>query len=288
MLTSASFAQPPVRPAITGIAFAAYYTTDPAAAQTFYSDTLGFARIEDGAIWRYPVNRSQWIQIVTTPPPHPNDRYAAIGFTTRDAAQLERYLRARGVAIESPLNDGRFAVRDPEGDRIVFVQAGAQKDVAAAPPSPNATSQRIIHAGVITRAPAKESAFWQDILGFHPYWRGGHTDTTLDWIALQVPNGSDWIELMLNPAPSPTLKQAGVMYHFSLGEYTMQDALTMLARNHCEGANCTRTLVGRDGKVQLDLFDPDQTRVEFMEFKPIQKPCCTPITGETPGMDEDQ
>ena len=296
-LTSPLIAQQPAhpapasasaRPAITGVAFAAYYTTDPTAAQKFYSKTLGFARIEDGSVWRYPVNRSQWIEIITTPPPHPNDRYASIGFTTRDAAQLERYLRARGVTIDSPLKDGRFAVHDPEGDRIVFVQAGSQKDVAAAPPSPNATSQRIIHAGVITHDLAKESAFWQDILGFHPYWRGGHNDTSVDWVMYQVPSGSDWIELMLNPAPSPTLQQAGVMYHLSLGEYTIQDAITMLARNGCEGAACSKTLTGRDGKVQLTQFDPDHTRVEFMEFKPVQTPCCTPVTGETPTMDEDQ
>ena len=35
------FAQLPARPAITGIAFARFYTTDPAGAQKFYGDTLG-------------------------------------------------------------------------------------------------------------------------------------------------------------------------------------------------------------------------------------------------------
>ena len=42
-------------------------------------------------------------------------------------------------------------------------------------------------------------------------------------------------------------------------------------------------LLGLDGKWQLDLFDPDGTRVEFMEFKPVKKPCCSDFTGPLPG-----
>jgi hypothetical protein len=41
--------------------------------------------------------------------------------------------------------------------------------------------------------------------------------------------------------------------------------------------------MGRDGKWQLNLYDPDETRVEFMEFTPTQKPCCSPFAGPQPG-----
>jgi len=34
--------------------------------------------------------------------------------------------------------------------------------------------------------------------------------------------------------------------------------------------------------MQLDLNDPDGTRVEFMEFKPVQEPCCSAYTGVQP------
>jgi hypothetical protein len=73
-----------------------------------------------------------------------------------------------------------------------------------------------------------------------------------------------------------------VMDHFSLGVSRMSDAVAALARNHCECPNCAKTQMGRDGKVQLNLFDPDQTRVEFMEFAPAQEPCCSPFTGKHP------
>jgi hypothetical protein len=34
--------------------------------------------------------------------------------------------------------------------------------------------------------------------------------------------------------------------------------------------------IGRDGKWQLNLYDPNFTRAELMEPKPVQKPCCSP------------
>jgi catechol 2,3-dioxygenase-like lactoylglutathione lyase family enzyme len=282
------FAQQPVRPAITGIAFARFYTTDPAGAQKFYGDTLGFERKQVDGMWIYPVNRSQWIEVLTTPPPQPNIRLAAVAFTTRDAAKLERYLKAHNVKPEIQLSHGQFGVRDPEGNLVLFVQAGSEKPVATSVISPNAPSTRIIHAGFMVQDRDKENAFWQDILGFRPYWHGGHADGITDWVSLQVPDGSDWIEYMLNPAPVPNLRQAGMSDHFSLGVAHMQDVVAALARNHCEGANCSKTQIGRDGKVQLNLFDPDQTRVEFMEFTPSREPCCSQFTAAHPTANESQ
>jgi catechol 2,3-dioxygenase-like lactoylglutathione lyase family enzyme len=282
-------AQTAKRPAITGIAFARFYTTQPAGAEKFYGDTLGYKRLEANSTWIYPVNRSQWIEILTSPPPpQPDVRMAAVAFTTRNAAALEHYLAAKGIKAEMPLKGGEFGVRDPEGNLVIFVQSGSNKLVAKAPPSPNATSNRVIHVGFIVRDSAKEDAFWRDMLGFRPYWHGGKKDTSTDWSSLQVPDGTDWLEYMLNISPTPTLQQAGVQDHFSLGVAHMGDAVAALARNKCEGPNCTKTQIGRDGKVQLNLFDPDHTRVEFMEFTNVQEPCCSPFTGKNPGPEEDK
>jgi hypothetical protein len=41
-------------------------------------------------------------------------------------------------------------------------------------------------------------------------------------------------------------------------------------------------LLGVDGKIQLDLTDPDGTRVEFMEYKPVKDPCCSAYAGAQP------
>jgi hypothetical protein len=40
--------------------------------------------------------------------------------------------------------------------------------------------------------------------------------------------------------------------------------------------------MGRDGKWQLNIYDPDFTRVELMEFTPAQKPCCSEFQGPHP------
>jgi catechol 2,3-dioxygenase-like lactoylglutathione lyase family enzyme len=186
------------------------------------------------------------------------------------------------------LKAGEFGVRDPEGNLVIFVQSGYNKRVAHAPPSPEAASRRVIHVGFVVRDAGKEDAFWRDVLGFRPYWHGGKTETRTDWSSMQVPDGSDWLEYMLNISPTPTLKDTGVQDHFSLGVAHMADVVAALERNQCVGANCSKTQTGRDGKVQLNLFDPDLTRVEFMEFNPVKEPCCSPFTGKSPGPEEEQ
>lgn len=287
-LTLALPAQQAMRPAITGIAFARFYSTDAGGAHKFYGSTLGFERIQAGDTSLYPVNHAQWIEVLNVTPPQADVRMAAIGFTTRNVGQLERYLEAHNIKPEVQLAHGEFAVRDPEGNLIYFVQAASQRAVAAAAPAPAATSTRIIHVGFIVHAAATENAFWQEILGFRPYWHGGHADGVTDWVSLQVPDGTDWLEYMLNSGDNPGLRQTGVMDHFSLGTAHMPDVVAALARNHCEGANCSKTQMGMDGKVQLNLFDPDQTRVEYMEFNPSRQPCCSPFTGKQPSAEEDQ
>jgi catechol 2,3-dioxygenase-like lactoylglutathione lyase family enzyme len=287
-LSQQTSSQQTSRPAITGVAFARFYTTDLPGAQHFYGSTLGFDGRESGGKWVYPVNRSQWLEIVPGTPPKANVRMAAVGFTTRDAPALQKYLSAHGIAIEQPLKDGEFAVRDPEGNLIFFVQSDSNSLVAHSTPSPNAVSRRIIHVGFMIQNQAKEDAFWQGILGFHPYWHGGHTDDALDWYMVQVPDGSDWLEYMFNAGPNPTLQHAGSDDHFSLGVDHISDLVATLARNHCDLANCSRTVTGRDGKVQLGLFDPDHTRAEVMEFTPVHEPCCSLFTGKQPTDEEDR
>ena len=236
----------------------------------------------------FPVNHSQWIEVdATATPPEANSRLEAVGFTTADAAGLLRYLEAHGVQPEDKLQAGSFSLKDPEGNKIVFVQAGdsgpVQKVVHDSTALPSATSHRMIHVGFIVRDAAKENAFWRGLLGFRPYWHGSAKDGTPDdYVSLQVPDGTDWLEYMLNQPAHPDLHLNGVMDHFSLGVERMQSVLAQLQKNGCEGHDCTAIQAGRDGKIQLNLYDPDQTRVEYMEFRPVMRPCCSEFTGKQP------
>ena len=285
------------RPAITGIAFARMYAADPAASDAFYK-MLGLAP-EGGSsnVKRYEVSPVQWVEVMPLPTPAPMARLAAVGFTTRNAAGMERYLKAHGVRVVEPLRGGQFMVLDPEGNRIAFVQTGPREVATKRPAGVGAeTSRRIIHVGFHVDSQSAEDNFYKDLLGFQAYWHGGMKDGTTDWVSLQVPEGSDWLEYMLSPAtrpdPQQQLHELGVQDHFSLGTDHMQQVVDALAKNGCaatpQAANCAKTQMGKDGKVQLNVFDPDLTRVEYMEFKTSGPVCCSKIEGKTPTAIEDK
>lgn len=281
---SASLAQAQQRPAVTGLAFVRFYVTDAAAADAFYGRTLGYVGIRDGAITRYPVNDVQWIETTPLPSPAPTSKQAAVGFMTRDAAALATYLEAHGTTLATHVKNGEFSVRDPEGNLIVFVDHTAPAAVAVkrAPLAANAPSHRLIHTGFVVQSAAKENEFYRELLDFKPYWHGGRTDDSTDYVSQQAPEGSDWLEYMLNNGTSPTPKQLGGADHISLGVDQMSTVIAALERNGCTGPNCTASKTGRDGKVQLNLFDPDLTRVEYMEFKPSGATCCSQFTAPHP------
>jgi len=274
------------RPAITGIAFVRVYSADAAASDAFYGSTLGYEKIlgSDGIV-RYGVNAAQWLEVAKLPAVAPTARLAEVAFTTRDAKGLRRYLVAHHVEA-SKVEAGAFSVHDPEGNLIGFVDRDAMKGKLKL--SERAASRRVIHAGFWVHDRAAEDAFYRDLLGFHLYWQGGQKVGQTDYVSMQVPDGTDWLEYMLNRAPTPNAKQLGGMDHFSLGVAHMSDAVAALARNGCATAGCGKTQMGRDGKVQLNLFDPDLTRAEFMEFAPSGETCCSAILGRQPREDEDR
>jgi catechol 2,3-dioxygenase-like lactoylglutathione lyase family enzyme len=275
------------RPAITGIAFVRFYGNDVVASDAFYSKTLGFEKIASAdGIARYGVNAAQWIEVEKLPAVVPAARIAEVAFTTRNVRQLEKYLVSHNVAVVEHAGKNGFSVHDPEGNLIGFVQQDAMKGKLKL--SARATSHRVIHAGFMVQDRAVEDAFFKDLLGFHLYWQGGQKDGRVDYVSMQVPDGSDWLEYMLNVGPNPNAHLLGVMDHFSLGIAKMSDAVEALHRNGCDEANCSKTQMGRDGKVQLNLYDPDLTRVEFMEFKPSGTICCSEILGHAPDEEENR
>lgn len=139
----------------------------------------------------------------------------------------------------------------------------------------------IIHAGFIVRDRGATEHFYKDILGFRPYWHGGMKDDQTDWVSLQVPDGTDWLEFMVNVPPDADQRLRGIMNHIAIGVTDIHATQQQLRKNGVKLSE--EPTIGRDGKWQLNVYDPDLTRVEFMEFKPVQKPCCSEFTGPHPG-----
>ncbi|MFN2977544.1 VOC family protein [Terriglobus aquaticus] len=281
----------PQRPPITGIAFVEFAVSDEAAAEAFYGKELGFAKqtlpgSQQDTV--YPVNRGQWIETASGPfhADAPSGRLLAVGLRTTSVPAMQAYLKAKGITPVGPVSAGRLAVHDPEGNTVVFVDR--RTPTPKVPAHDNGVSHRIIHAGFVVGSGDKENTFYRDVLGFKPYWHGGMHDGVTDFISQQVPNGTDWIEFMLNVKPDASAEQRGVSNHFSLGVRKMDTAIAQFKANGCDTHNCTTSQMGRDGKVQLNVFDPDHSRVELMEYEPSGTVCCSPFVGKMPSENDPQ
>jgi catechol 2,3-dioxygenase-like lactoylglutathione lyase family enzyme len=286
---SASASAP--RPRILGIDHVSFYTTAPEGVQKLYGGVLGLAAVpavEPGGTTRYMVG-TQWVGYSAAPDPKATDRMDHVAFTTDNIVALRHFFTANGMKVSGvqgwPDHSLSFSITDPEGHRVEFVEhagvEGAKVDTAAPAPA-SAVSRRMIHTGFLVHNRDAEDRFYRDLLGFRPYWHGGMQPDKTDWVAMQVPDGTDWLEYMLNQPEHPDLRLTGVMNHISLGVADMKKAQAIMESHGWKPHGDEAAEIGRDGKWQLDVFDPDWSRVEMMEFKPTQKPCCSDFTGPHP------
>ena len=290
---------PPVRPAILNVLFVRFKVSDWEKAEQFYDQALMLPRLyrpvtEDvpasprrsrGCFMPeaecYLINPMQYLEIVANDV-HDGSMVDAVGFSTADADGLHAYLMARGLKPEKLISHSEskhFDVLDPEGHRLVFFQSIGNRQFSAFGPS-LPVSNRLIHVGFVVHDRASEDRFYKDILGFHLYWQGGRKDDETDWVDMQVPDGTDWIEYMLNVSPNADHHALGVMNHISLGVPDIKAAREQVIKNGWKPGEESK--IGRGGKWQLNLYDPDDTRIEFMEFTPVQKACCSEYTGPHP------
>jgi catechol 2,3-dioxygenase-like lactoylglutathione lyase family enzyme len=274
------------RPRILGIDHVCFYTTDPDGVKGLYGGTLGLtsaAPVEPSGLVRYMVGK-QWVGYSAAPDPNASDRMDHVAFATDNVTALRKYLIAKGVktpAIEGHADHSlSFTVNDPEGHRVEFVERDKTEAIASSVDS--AVSRHMIHVGFLIRNRDAEDRFYRDLLGFHLYWHGGMRPGETEWVAMQVPDGTDWLEYMLNHPEHPDLRLTGVLNHISLGVADMKKAQALLESHGWKPHDGEKAQMGKDGKWQLNLFDPDLTRIELMEFKPVQKPCCAEFTGPHP------
>jgi catechol 2,3-dioxygenase-like lactoylglutathione lyase family enzyme len=306
------------RPAILGVSHMAVYTSDPVKTEHFYVHDIGLKKGEDpesSVGVRYYVNEEQFIEVLALPdhPVTPTtgasgapaansgvNRLDHLAYITVNADEMRKYLGAHGVTVPDAVKHGSdgsawFDVKDPEDNKVEFVEPPARllgmKSVATLYTETGADpiGRRIIHVGMLVRSPEKEDAFYRELLGFKPYWYGGmHPDHT-DWVSQQVPDGHDWLEYMVYNGPGGpdhvSQQQLGVLNHFSLGVENMEKSVTKLyAEDRLDDAPA-RPQIGRDGKWQFNIYDPDLTRVEMMEFTAAAKPCCSEFTAANPAPD---
>jgi len=283
-----------MRPPITGIAKVSVYATNLDKSKQFYGTFLGFRQISSpspSGPMEFRVSSKQSIEV--QPAPHgTTDFLAYIAFATTDLDSMQRYLVSRKVAIEGNIqtqSDGtRFLwVKDPEGHRLQFVQLPSHGHFLpvssnASKNAPQPISQIILHAGFIVHNRAQEHRFFRDILGFVEGWQGG-SGHKLEWVDMRVPDGTNWLEYMLQDPNAKNEGDSGELNHFALGVPDIHQAAQMLKQRHWDSSQpYENPEIGLDGKWQLNLYDPNGTRAELMEFGPVRKPCCSPYTLPVP------
>ena len=270
----------PIRPRITGISHVAYYVSDMPKAMVFWHNLLGLdisydrkkPNSTDTSVAFLKVNDHQYVELLSDRPAQadPKNFMSHLCFLTDDVEQMRAYLAAKG--IEVPVHTSRtgtgdlvFSVHDPDGTQIEFSQPqptsvealGAGKFL-----SPTRVSDRIYHVGFLVGNTQRALDFYGTILGFQEFWRGSGSPTQLSWINLRVPDGTDYVELMLYRTLPATY---GTSNHVALLVPDLVAAVATLQANPAVksiGQPLGAGHVGHNGKRQLSLFDPDGTRVD--------------------------
>jgi lactoylglutathione lyase len=226
----------------------------------------------------FKINENQYIEVFPGLKPD-QDRLHHISFYTDDAEGLRTYLAAKGWQTPAKANKVRigntsFNVKDPDGHTVEFTQYepnGWTRREHGKFLSDARISTRMMHVGIIVGDAPASMKFYTDLLGLKEFWRGNARGTdTVSWINMRLPDSDDYIEYMLySKLPAPT--QRGSQHHLCLEVPDIEKALAKLEANPYR-KTYTRTLEIRTGvnqRRQLNLFDPDGTRIELMEPRTV-------------------
>ena len=251
----------PPRPRILGISHVGLKVSDVAASRAFYEEFLGLRELR--------VSGRQYVELRPGLAPE-EDRLDHIALETDDVEGLRRYLAARGVGVpDRVIGDeagARFVVHDPDGHAVELVSPSPPDRRASEGRRDARVSDHILHVGIIVGDVPSAVRFYGDVLGFSETWRGSRSGTELSWINMKVPDGGEYVEFMLyGERPAPNAR--GTQHHICLEVADLDRAQAWLEARPYR-ASYARPLeprVGTNRKRQLNLYDPDGTRVELME-----------------------
>ena len=271
----------PTRPRITGISHVGYFVSDLPKAIAFWHDFLGFDEAydlkrtgsdTDVLIAFIKINDHQHVELFNEPPTSPPNMMSHLCFTVDNIEQMGTYLRSKGFEVKggggkTRAGDYAFEIKDPDGMLVEFVQSlptGLEMQAAGKFEPDTRISTRIYHVGFLVGNSQKSIDFYGNILGFTETWRGGANPTELSWINMKVPDGDDYVEFMLyRNAPS----NFGTRNHISLVVPDIEEAVSSLNKRPAikTYGKVLTIATGINQKHQVNMYDPDGTRVELME-----------------------
>jgi lactoylglutathione lyase len=269
------------RPKILGVAHAAFYVSDLAKTRAFYKDFLGFdeepftLKKPDGSerIAFIKINDNQYVELFAEDPKN-GGRLNHVSIYTDNADLMRDYLATKGVKVPERVGKGQsgnknFNIKDPDDHTVEIVEYLPESWTsreAGKHMADTRISGHIMHAGFLVGDLDKSTEFYTGLLGFKEFWRGSSSGRSLSWVNMRVPDGDDYIEFMLcDKLLAP--EDRGTKNHISLTVLDAQKAAEELRTRAARGlyAKEISIQVGVNRKRQINLFDPDGTRVELME-----------------------
>jgi catechol 2,3-dioxygenase-like lactoylglutathione lyase family enzyme len=270
----------PQRPHILGLSHVAFYVHDMAQTRAFYKNFLGFDEPysltnKDGTLhltW-IKINDHQTLELF---PEQTNgtDRLYHVALETDDAIGMRDYLAAQGVKVPEKVGKGKignlnYFIKDPDGHIVEIVQympdGWTVRSQGKFLPDTR-ISTNMPHMGILVGDVAAAKKFYEGILGFHEIWRGAKNPAVLSWVHEQVPDGRNFLEFMLY-SDLPAADKRGKYHHFCLEVADVEKAKAILEQRAAL-IHYTKPMeiqTGINHKRQLNLYDPDGTRVELME-----------------------
>jgi catechol 2,3-dioxygenase-like lactoylglutathione lyase family enzyme len=287
LIAPSIFAQPVERPKVLGVAHMAVYVKDLAKTRQFYENFLGYREPftlpkSDGSvrIAFVKINDNQYIEVFNE-----KDRGEGqlnhISFYTDSADRMYAYLKSKGVTVVSDkgsvrkgkIGNKNFNIQDPDGHIVEIVEYQPDSWTAREKGKfmpPTRISGKIMHLGVLAGNLENSLQFYSGILGFREFWRGGGSPDVLSWVNLKPAEGDSYLELMLySQLPEPAGR--GTKNHLCLEVPDAENALKELERRAAKGlytpphGKPLQIQIGVNRKRQINLYDPDGTRVELME-----------------------
>ena len=273
------------RPRIIGVSHASFYTKAMESTRRFYSSYLGFDEpfslmSKDGkdlAMSFIKINDSQYVELFPEKAKGGNRMYH-FAIETNDAEAMRKYLASKGLKVPDKTPIGRtgnsnYFVTDPNGTicEIVQYEPNSMSDKCIGKNMPETrVASRMSHVGFMVPDLDKAISFYCDILGFQETWRGSRDEKNVTWVNLKVPDGNDYIELMLFDK-EPSVNSMGTMNHICLevSDVTVSESL-LNSRKLPEGLKTPTALkTGINKKRQINCYDIDGTRVEIMEANTV-------------------
>jgi lactoylglutathione lyase len=272
------------RPKVLGVAHMAIYVKDLDKSRKFYEEFLGYGepftlpkRAGGGVrIAFVKVNDYQYFEIFNEAD-RGEGQLNHISFYTDDADRMYRYLKSKNVAImgdkdsvgKGQTGNKNFNVQDPDGRIVEIVEyqpdSWTAREAGKFMPAIR-ISDHIMHVGVLVGDLDKSTGFYGGILGFREFWRGSSSPTMLSWVNMHPAEGQDYLEFMLyNSLPVPDAR--ATKNHASLMVPDADRALEEL-KKRAPKIGYEREIVIQTGvnrKRQINLYDPDGTRIELME-----------------------